>query len=115
MCAELIARGHRVRGFDRVPSPALADGVVGDVANPDDLARALEGMATAVHLAATPDEADFLTHLLPNNAVGPVPAPPALRGARRDRDERRPLRRGAAFAASGERAGQACRLPTETA
>jgi uronate dehydrogenase len=68
--AELVARGHRVRGFDRVPSPDLRDSVVGDVSNPDDLARALEGMDTAIHLAATPDEADFLTSLLPNNVVG---------------------------------------------
>jgi uronate dehydrogenase len=70
VCAELIARGHRVRSLDRVPSPALTDAVVGDVANPDDLARALESMDTAVHLAATPDEADFLTRLLPNNVIG---------------------------------------------
>ncbi len=69
VCAELIARGHRVRGFDRIPSPALADAVVGDVVSPADLARALDGMDTAVHLAATPDEADFLTCLLPNNAA----------------------------------------------
>jgi len=68
--AELVARGHRVRGFDRVPSPALPDSVVGDVAGPDELARALAGMDTAVHLAATPDEADFMTLLLPNNVVG---------------------------------------------
>ena len=68
--AELVARGHRVRGFDRVPSPALREAVVGDVASPDDLDRALAGMDTAVHLAATPDEADFMTLLLPNNVVG---------------------------------------------
>jgi nucleoside-diphosphate-sugar epimerase len=68
--AELVARGHRVRGFDRVPSPALREAVVGDVASPDGLARALDGMDTAVHLAATPDEADFMTLLLPNNVVG---------------------------------------------
>jgi uronate dehydrogenase len=68
--AELMARGHRVRGFDRVPSPALPGSVVGDVAHPDALARAPEGMDTAVHLAATPDEADFMTLLLSNNVVG---------------------------------------------
>jgi nucleoside-diphosphate-sugar epimerase len=68
--AELLARGHRVRGLDRVPSPGLADNVVGDVVNPDDVARALDGMDTVAHLAATPDEADFLTSLLPNNVVG---------------------------------------------
>jgi nucleoside-diphosphate-sugar epimerase len=80
--AELVARGHRVRGFDRVPSPALGDAVVGDVANPDDLARALDGMDTAVHLAATPDEADFLTRLLPNNVVGLYHVLEAARHAR---------------------------------
>src|SRR5580765_8847496 len=68
--AELVARGHRLRGFDRVPSPALREAVVGDVASPDDLDLALAGMDTAVHLAATPDEADFMTLLLPNNVVG---------------------------------------------
>ena len=68
--AELVARGHRVRGFDRVPSPALREAVVGDVASPDDLDRALADMDTAVHLAATPDEADFMTLLLPNNVIG---------------------------------------------
>jgi nucleoside-diphosphate-sugar epimerase len=80
--AELVARGHRVRGFDRVPSPALADAVVGDVANPDALARALAGMDTVVHLAATPDEADFLTCLLPNNVVGLYHVLEAARHAR---------------------------------
>jgi nucleoside-diphosphate-sugar epimerase len=70
VCAELIARGHRVRGFDHARSPALGDAVVGDVASPGDVAGALEGMDTVVHLAATPDEADFLTSLLPNNVVG---------------------------------------------
>jgi nucleoside-diphosphate-sugar epimerase len=59
-----------VRGFDRVPSPWLSEAVVGDVASPDDLPHALAGMDTAIHLAATPDEADFMTLLLPNNVVG---------------------------------------------
>lgn len=68
--AELVARGHQVRGFDRVPSPALVDAVVGDIARPGDLVRAMAGLDTAVHLAATPDVADFLTRLLPNNVLG---------------------------------------------
>ena len=55
---------------------------MGDVANPDDLARALDGMDTAVHLAATPDEADFLTRLLPNNVVGLYHVLEAARHAR---------------------------------
>jgi nucleoside-diphosphate-sugar epimerase len=82
VCAELVARGHRVRGFDRAPSPALGDAVVGDVANPDDVARAVEAMDTVVHLAATPDEADFLTSLLPNNVVGLYHVLEAARRAR---------------------------------
>ena len=82
VCAELIARGHRVRGFDRVPSPAVGDAVVGDVASPDAVARALHGMDTLVHLAATPDEADFLTSLLPNNVVGLYHVLEAARHAR---------------------------------
>jgi uronate dehydrogenase len=85
VCAELIARGHRVRGFDRVHSPALRNTVLGDVASPDDLASALEGMDTAVHLAATSDEADFLTSLLPNNVVGLYHMLEAARHARRER------------------------------
>ena len=28
VCAELLARGHRVRGFDRVPSPGPDDRVM---------------------------------------------------------------------------------------
>jgi uronate dehydrogenase len=83
--AELVARGHRVRGFDRVPSPALADAVVGDVASPDDLSQALQGMDTAVHLAATPDEADFMTLLLPNNVIGLYRMLEAARHARLER------------------------------
>ena len=68
--AELLARGHRVRGFDRVVTPGLPESSAGDLTRPADLARAMAGAETLVHLAATPDEADFLTELLPNNVVG---------------------------------------------
>ncbi len=68
--AELLARGYRVRGFDRVPSPDLADHLEGDLTRPADLARAMAGVETLIHLAGTPDEDDFLTMLLPNNVVG---------------------------------------------
>jgi hypothetical protein len=67
---ELLARGHRVRGFDRVASPGLPEAVEGDLTRPADLARATAGVETLIHLAATPDEDDFLTKLLPNNIVG---------------------------------------------
>jgi len=68
--AELLGRGHDVRGFDRVPNPALADQVVGSLTDPEAVARAMHGRETLVHLAATPDDDDFMTQLLPNNVVG---------------------------------------------
>ena len=68
--AELQTRGLPVRGFDRVPTPGLADAFVGDLTDAQALRRAAEGTDTLVHLAATPDDADFMTELLPNNIVG---------------------------------------------
>lgn len=67
---ELKARGRPVRGFDRVPTPGLEDCVVGDITDGAALRRAAEGAGALVHLAATPDDDDFLTQLLPNNVVG---------------------------------------------
>jgi uronate dehydrogenase len=68
--AELLARGHRVRGFDRAPTPGLPEAIQGDLTRPAELARAMAGVETVIHLAATPDEADFLSAILPNNIVG---------------------------------------------
>ena len=67
---ELKARGHTVRGFDRVPTPGLADSLVGDITDGAAVRRAAQGVQALVHLAATPDDDDFLTQLLPNNIVG---------------------------------------------
>jgi nucleoside-diphosphate-sugar epimerase len=67
---ELKARGHTVRGFDRLPTPAADQSIVGDITDGDAVRRAADGVAALVHLAATPDDADFLTDLLPNNIVG---------------------------------------------
>ncbi len=67
---ELKARGHAVRGFDRVPTPGLADALVGDLTDGAAVRRAARGAQALVHLAATPDDDDFLTQLLPNNIVG---------------------------------------------
>jgi nucleoside-diphosphate-sugar epimerase len=67
---ELLARGHAVRGFDRVPTPSLADALVGDLTDGAAVRRAARGAHALVHLAATPDDDDFLTRLLPNNIVG---------------------------------------------
>jgi nucleoside-diphosphate-sugar epimerase len=67
---ELKARGHRVRGFDLVPTPGADDAVVGSITDAAVVGRALAGVEAVVHLAATPDDDDFLTKLLPNNIVG---------------------------------------------
>jgi nucleoside-diphosphate-sugar epimerase len=67
---ELKARGHSVRGFDRVPTPGVADALVADITDGAAVRRAAQGMTAIVHLAATPDDDDFLTQLLPNNIVG---------------------------------------------
>ena len=67
---ELIARGKTVRGFDVVPTPAVADHLVGSVSDAGLVRRAVHGVSAIVHLAATPDDDDFHTKLLPNNIVG---------------------------------------------
>lgn len=67
--AALRERGHRVIGFDR-SEPAHADDIRGDLTDGDAVRAAARGARAIVHLAATPDEADFITELLPNNVVG---------------------------------------------
>jgi uronate dehydrogenase len=67
---ELQALGHRVRGFDRVPTLGLADMIVGTLTSEADIARAMVGVQTVIHLAATPDDADFLAEIVPNNIIG---------------------------------------------
>ncbi|HZU35023.1 MAG TPA: NAD(P)-dependent oxidoreductase [Gemmataceae bacterium] len=67
---ELQARRIPVRGLDRVPTPGLDDCVVGSITDADAVGRAMAGVQTLIHLAATPDDDDFFTQLLPNNIVG---------------------------------------------
>ncbi len=68
--AELTACGRPVRGFDRVATPGLTDCMVGDLTDIEAVRRAVEGVGTVIHLAATPDDDDFLTQLAPNNIIG---------------------------------------------
>ena len=68
--AELQARGQRVRGFDRVPTPGLTDAIIGDLTDAAAVQRAVEGVGIVIHLAAIPDDDDFLTQLAPNNLIG---------------------------------------------
>ena len=83
--AELQRRRLPVRGFDLVKTPGVDDCVVGDMIKGEDLKRAAAGVGTLIHLAATPDDDDFLTRLLPNNIVGVYQVMEAARlgGARR--------------------------------
>jgi nucleoside-diphosphate-sugar epimerase len=68
--SELTRRGHVVRGFDRVPGAASSDSVVGSLTDRAALDHAMRGIDTLIHLAATPDDADFLSEILPNNLLG---------------------------------------------
>jgi uronate dehydrogenase len=67
---ELQTLGHPVRGFDRTATPNLDDMVVGTLTSEADVVRAMRGVHTVIHLAATPDDADFLAEIVPNNIVG---------------------------------------------
>lgn len=66
----LQARGHPVRGFDRVATPNLPDMIVGTLTSEAEVAKAMRGVSTVIHLAATPDDADFLAEIVPNNIIG---------------------------------------------
>ena len=67
---ELKSRGHFVRGLDLAATPGADESVVGDLTDAPTVRRAVEGVAALVHLAATPDDDDFLTRLMPNNVLG---------------------------------------------
>lgn len=66
----LASQGFHVRAFDIVPAAGTPDVIVGDITDGAVVRRAAEGASAIVHLAATPDDDDFLTRLLPNNIVG---------------------------------------------
>ena len=69
---ELRERGHAVRGFDLGPTPGLADMILGTLTSENDVTKAMDGVHTLIHLAATPDDApnNFLGEIVPNNIVG---------------------------------------------
>lgn len=70
--AELQRRGCAVRGFDLAPSVALPEPLthIGDLSDRAAVDRAMAGISCLIHLAATPDDDDFLTRLMPNNVAG---------------------------------------------
>ena len=70
VCRQLLSSGHRVTGFDRLESPAGVDSIVGDITDRSAVAQAVAGHDAIIHLAATPDEADFIGELLEPNVRG---------------------------------------------
>lgn len=65
----LLQRGHFVRGLDLIPSPHATENIVGNIGDFNLIEKSTQGMDTVIHLAATPDDDDFMTKLLPNNII----------------------------------------------
>ncbi|MCB0063830.1 MAG: NAD(P)-dependent oxidoreductase [Caldilineaceae bacterium] len=70
IAGHLEKRGHRVRGFDRLPVPELADQIIGNLGDRAAVCRAVAGMDTVIHLAAFRNDADFMQVLLEPNVIG---------------------------------------------
>eukprot|EP00040_Diaphanoeca_grandis_P015844 m.81340 g.81340 ORF g.81340 m.81340 type:complete len:297 (-) comp25408_c0_seq1:58-948(-) len=67
----LVEQGHTVTGFDRYErSPAPFETIVGDISCAESVELAMQNVEVVVHLAACPDEADFIRTLLPTNILG---------------------------------------------
>jgi uronate dehydrogenase len=68
--AALTGAGHDVVAFDRLETPGCSRSIVGDVLDRRAVLDAAEGMDVIIHLAAAPDEADFIDELLEPNVRG---------------------------------------------
>src|SRR5262245_4732729 len=79
--AALREQGMRVVGLDVGPSPGVDADHVGSITDPELLRRAMVGVETLIHLAATPDDDDFHSRLLPNNLIGVYEVLSAARAA----------------------------------
>ena len=62
--------GHRVWGLDLQPCPHCDREFVGDLQDEGLVMQACEGVDVLIHLGAVPDDAPFLTELMPNNVGG---------------------------------------------
>lgn len=65
-----LAETFDLRLFDKNDPGDMPGLFVGDLADPEGLIPALEGVDTVIHLAAQSTEADFVSVLVPNNIVG---------------------------------------------
>ena len=70
VCGALAQAGHRVTGFDRLPTPGVETALVADLMDRQAVQGAAEGQDAIIHLAATPDEADFIDELIEPNVRG---------------------------------------------
>jgi uronate dehydrogenase len=70
VCVALMGAGHEVVGFDRVESDGVSQAIVGDILDREAVNSAVTGRDSIIHLAATPDEADFIDELLEPNVRG---------------------------------------------
>jgi uronate dehydrogenase len=62
--------GHDVRGFDAAACPDLDDHHIGKLIDAGAIDRAMADRDTLMHLAAYPNDADFLDDLLEPNIIG---------------------------------------------
>lgn len=66
----ILAETFDLRLFDKNDPGDIPGLFVGDLADPNGLVAALDGIETVIHLAAQSTEADFVSVLVPNNIVG---------------------------------------------
>lgn len=65
------AQGYWVRGLDRVAADVPCDDFVeAELESREDIRKAVKGIDVVVHLAAEPDDADFVDRLLKPNVLG---------------------------------------------
>lgn len=65
----LQAAGHRVRGFDRCADQQVDEHHRGELSDAAAIVDAVVGCEAVLHLGGTPDQADFVTDLVPHNVV----------------------------------------------
>jgi nucleoside-diphosphate-sugar epimerase len=70
VCRALQQAGCRVRGLDLQDGPAVDELVVGDIADPAIVERAMRDVAAVIHLAANPHDQPFVQRLVEPNVVG---------------------------------------------
>ena len=68
--AALTEADHEVVAFDRLETPGASRSIVGDILDRRAVLEAAEDIDVIIHLAASPDEADFIDELLEPNVRG---------------------------------------------